>query len=157
MDMSTITAAYEGLKVGKSLLQGLFDIKIEAEAKQRVGEVMSKLGDAQDALFSMREELFTLQTENKKLRDQVAESENWNEILSQYELVKSSGGAVVFKFKGEPGHYACPSCISVKSIQILQDNRTMSGKYRCVKCGAEYPINPAQKPPRIAHNPNPFV
>jgi predicted RNA-binding Zn-ribbon protein involved in translation (DUF1610 family) len=157
MDMSTITAAYEGLKVRKSLLQGLFDIKIEAEAKQRVGEVMSKLGDAQDALFSMREELFTLQTENKKLRDQVAESENWNEILSQHELVKTSGGAVVFKFKGEPEHYACPSFTSVNSIQILQDNRTMSGKYRCVKCGAEYPINPAQKPRRIAHNPNPFV
>src|SRR5213596_3275558 len=52
------------------------------------------------------------------------------------------------KFKGEPEHFACPNCINHRRIEILQDNRTTRGKYRCTAagCGAEFPINPQQWP-----------
>jgi len=145
MDIASITAAYEGLKVGKNILQSLHKIKVESEAKERVNEVMSKLGEAQDTLFTMREELFKLQSENESLKKIISESENWDKKISEYELIKTSGGAVVYKYKKEPEHYVCPSCVSKNIIEILQDNRTISGKFRCVGCKSEYPINPKEK------------
>jgi predicted RNA-binding Zn-ribbon protein involved in translation (DUF1610 family) len=109
---------------------------------------MSKLGEAQDTLFSMREELFSLQTENETLKKAASETETWESKFSQYELHKTAGGAVVYLFNAEPQHYACPSCIENKSIHILQDNRTMSGKFRCVSCEAEYPIKQKERMPQ---------
>lgn len=147
MDIATITAAYEGLKIGKNVLTSLYDLKIEADARKKVDVVMSKLGDAQDALFSMREELFNLQSQNADLKKSIAESESWDKKLAEYTLSKTPGGAVVYMFNGSPDHYACPSCVTKKTIQILQDNRTYSGKYRCVSCSAEFPINPQTTPP----------
>lgn len=147
MDITTITTAYEGLKAGKVILKSLYDIKIEADVKEKIDEVMSKQGEAQDTLFSMREELFRLQSDNKELKNKIAESESWDNKLSQYELTKTAGGAVVYKYIGTPEHFICPSCVSKKNIEILQDNRTHSGKYRCVGCTAEYPINPKGSPP----------
>lgn len=147
MDIATITAAYEGLKVGKSILKALYESKVEADAKEKIDEVMSKLGEAEDTLFSMREELFRLQSDNESLKKEIAETDSWNNKLSQYELTKTAGGAVVYKFIGTPEHFICPSCVSKKTIEILQDNRTISGKYRCVGCNAEFPINPRRDPP----------
>jgi predicted RNA-binding Zn-ribbon protein involved in translation (DUF1610 family) len=147
MDITTITAAYEGLKAVKEILKSIYNVKVEADAKEKIEEVMSKLGEAQDALFSMREELFRLQSDNDSLKKKIEEAESWDTKLSQYELTKTSGGAVVYKFIGEPEHFICPSCVSKKNIEILQDNRTYSGKYRCVGCGAEFPINPKTDSP----------
>jgi len=147
MDLASITAAYSGLKVAKDIFNGLNDLKVEAATIDKINEAVKKVADAQDTLFSMREELFRLQSENAELAKTIAESDNWDKKLSEYSLVKTPGGAVVYKFNGEPEHYICPSCASRKSIEILQDNRTYSGKYRCVHCKAEYPINPQQTPP----------
>jgi len=157
MDIATITTAYEGLKIGKDLLKGLLELKelkIDAQAKPRIDEVLSKLGDAQDTLFIMREELFRLQSENEEFRKILAESEKWEEKLAEYELVETSGGAIVYEFKDTPKHFICPSCVSKKTIEILQDNRTMSGKFRCVGCNAEFPIKPTerQKPMRAPNS-----
>lgn len=147
MDIATISAAYEGLKIGKSLLTSIYELKIEADTKAKVAEVMSKLGDAQDALFAMREELFRLQSANADLKKSIADYESWDKRLSEYSLAKTAGGAVVYEYCREPKHYACPSCIGKEVIEILQDNRTDSGKFRCVGCDAEYPINPRTDPP----------
>jgi hypothetical protein len=148
MDIATITAAYEGLKIGKTLLKSVYDSKVEADSKEKIDQVMSQLGDAQDTLFAMREELFRLQTENEEFRRKQSDEQKWDDKVSQYKLVKTAGGAVVYQFTGEPEHYACPSCIEKKSLQIIQDNRTMSGKYRCVACESEFPVNQKQKMPQ---------
>ena len=141
MDITTITTAYNGLKVAKDIFTGLNVLKIETATLEQINDAVKKVGEAQDALFTMREELFRLQTENKDLSTQIDESDNWDNQLSKYTLTKTSDGAVVYKFNEEPEHYICPSCVSKKSIEILQDNRTMSGKYRCVGCDSEFPIN----------------
>ncbi|MGH1359912.1 MAG: hypothetical protein ACRBC3_14200 [Burkholderiaceae bacterium] len=147
MDIASITAAYEGLRAGKGILKSLYELKIDADAKARVDDVLLKLGDAQDALFSMREELFRLQTDNQELKEKISKSRDWEAKLAEYKLVKTEGGAVAYEFLGEPMHYACPNCISGEKLQILQTNRTLSGKYRCVACSAEYPIEPKRPRP----------
>ena len=145
MDVATITGAYQGLKAAKEILSAAFEAKVDAEAKPKVLEAIQKLGDAQDTLFALREELFALQEANNALKQQIAEAASWKERADQYELVKTSGQAVVYKFKGQPEHYACPSCFNSQNIHILQTNRTMSGKYRCTGCNSEFPIEPIQR------------
>ncbi len=149
MDIASITAGYQGLKIGKDILKSLYETKVAADAKEKIDEVMSKLGEAQDILFSMREELFRLQSKNEELKMKISETESWENKLTNYELTKTEGGAVVHKYIGEPEHYICTSCVSNRSIQILQDNRTMSGKFRCVACKAEFPIKPSQSGRRV--------
>jgi predicted RNA-binding Zn-ribbon protein involved in translation (DUF1610 family) len=150
MDVATITGAYQGLKAAKEILGAAFDAKVDAEAKPRVLEALQKLGDAQDALFALRDELFSLQEANNTLKQQLAESMSWKSKTDQYELTKTPGEAVVYKFKGHPEHFACPSCFNSKAIHILQPNRTMSGKYRCTGCGSEFPVDPQKRLPQMA-------
>ncbi|MBU0620553.1 MAG: hypothetical protein KJ795_01775 [Gammaproteobacteria bacterium] len=158
MDIVSIGAAYEGLKNSKQILGAIFEAKVDAEAKPRVLAALEQLGDAQDALFSLREELFRLQTENDLLRRQLADANSWDTRAGQYQLTHTDGGAVVFKFNGQPEHFACPSCFNKHEIHILQDNRTMSGKFRCTGCTAEFPIKPHESAPApVVHTRRPFI
>jgi hypothetical protein len=157
MDIATITAAYEGLKASKQILGAAFDAKVDAEARPKVIAALEQLGNAQDALFSLREELFRLQSANQELRLQLTQAESWESRAKQYTLVRTKGGAVVYKFTLEPEHYACPSCYNKHEIHVLQDNRTMTGKFRCTGCEAEYPINSRTTPPPIQYNIDPHA
>jgi predicted RNA-binding Zn-ribbon protein involved in translation (DUF1610 family) len=157
MDATLAMAAYNGLKFAKDSLTTLVQGKVEIETQTKILAALERLGTAQDALFQMRDEMFTLQADNQQLRNEVEQSKKWDERLTQYELVQTTGGAVVHRFKGEPMHYLCPSCLNKRQIEILQDNRTMSGKFRCTSCTAEYPINPHDNPPAIRYNHAPFA
>lgn len=157
MDTALAMAAYNGLKFAKDSLTTLVQGKIEAESQEKILGALEKLGMAQDALFQMRDELFTLQAENLQLKNEIERHNSWNERLASYALVKTAGGAVVYKFKGEPEHFACPSCANNQKLEILQDNRTMSGKFRCTGCEAEYPVNPWENPPPIQYDYDPYA
>ena len=146
MDIALITSAYDGLKATKEILGGLFDAKVDAEARKKITEAQAKLGEAQDILFKLREELFNLQTANNQLKQDLAESQSWQAKANNYELKKTIGDAVVYKFKGEPEHFACPSCYNSKQIQILQTKRSYSGHYGCPGCKSEYPIELRENP-----------
>jgi predicted RNA-binding Zn-ribbon protein involved in translation (DUF1610 family) len=134
MDISTITTALSSLKIAKDAFTFLLDTKIEADARSKVIEALQGLDEAQDQLFQLRGELFRLQTENKELKDALFEKNEWKQKILNYELVETSGGAVVYKSKAGTQHYACPSCIERNEIHILQDRRVMSGDFDCPGC-----------------------
>lgn len=142
MDIATVAGAYGGLKAAKDIIGGLLETKIDVEVKTKIIEIQNKLGETQDALFGLREELFKLQETNNKLNKELENAQSWQAKADQYELTKTSGGAIVYKFKGLPEHYSCPSCFNSKQVHILQTNRTHSGKYRCTGCNNEFPIEP---------------
>jgi len=151
MDIASITSAYSGLKIAKDIFLGFTELKIEADSLGKINEAVKKVGDAQDALFQLREELFRLQEENNTLKTTIGEFNSWGDQLAAYELVKTDGEAVVYKSKSDPEHYICPCCVSKKSIQILQDNKTLSGTYRCISCDGSYPIRTAKPMPDIKY------
>lgn len=157
MDASSIMAAYNGLKFAKDSLSTVIQGKIEVESQAKVLAALEKLGAAQDALFELRDELFTLQAENMRLKQELERDNTWNERFGAYELAKTAGGAIVYKFKGQPEHFACPSCANNRKLELLQDNRTMSGKFRCTGCEAEYPINPRENAPAFVVSSNPLA
>ncbi len=142
---SSITAVHNVLKIVKEMFTDLLGTKIEAESRPKVTEALAKLGVAQDTLFELREELFRLQTENEELKKQIAQFESWEKQLEKYTLAKTAGGAVVYRFNGDLEHFICPSCVAQRQLQILQDNRTISGEYRCPGCKNGFPIHPQQK------------
>lgn len=147
MDIGIITAAYEGLKVAKNAITGLADLKIESESLGRINEAVKKVGEAQDTLFALREELFRLQEENNRLKLAIKNQEEWNQKRSNYELVETSGGAVVFKSKEGTPHFVCPSCLERKQIHILQDGKVWTGTFDCPGCEKTFPVKPCKQMP----------
>lgn len=145
MDISTISAAAAGLKFAKDTVSGLLDAKIDIDTRTKVTEVLTKLGDAQDTLFGLRENLFELQTENAKLKQQIADADDWRKRIAPYAVTQTTGGAVVYRNAGGDGvpeHFACPVCANKREIQILQDKRSFTGEFDCPSCKAKYPIKP---------------
>ncbi|MDO9272209.1 MAG: hypothetical protein Q7T94_04230 [Rugosibacter sp.] len=145
MDIALVGAAYNGLKFAKDALKLSLDLKVENESHAQIHVALDKLGTVQDSLFEMREELFRLQAENEELRRELKGHEDWASSKAQYELQKTPGGAVVYRFLGQPEHYACPSCFAQGTIQILQDRRVMSGTFECSGCKTQFLVKPAQR------------
>lgn len=140
MDLATIGAAVEGLKIAKDSVTALIAGKVEIESQGKILTALEKLSEAQNTLFIMRDEMFALQDANRKLTIELEKQQLWKSKIESYELIETPGGAIVYSFKGEPKHFACPSCINNFKIEPLQDNRTNSGKFRCVACRAEFGI-----------------
>ncbi|MGD9983743.1 MAG: hypothetical protein AB7S51_06250 [Porticoccaceae bacterium] len=142
MDPISLAGAYQGLKAAKDILTILFDAKVDAEAKPKILEAQGKLGEVQDALFVLRERLSELQQDRDDLKAKLANAGAWQTHADLYELTTTPGTAVVYKYKGQPDHFACPSCFNKREVHILQDNKGMAGTYRCTGCSANYPVKP---------------
>ncbi|WP_257274937.1 hypothetical protein [Endozoicomonas sp. SESOKO4] len=143
MDFSSLKGAYDGFKHAKDIFQLLLEAKIDSEAKEKVNAAMRALTEAQDSLFNTQSVLFSLQDENKKLQEKIAEYNAWDEKFKAYELVETPGRAIVYQSQNSPKHYACPACMEEKRISILQDRKVASGVFDCPykKCSATYGIN----------------
>ena len=140
MDAVSLAGAYQGLKAAKDILGVLFEAKVDAEAKSKILEAQTRLGEVQDALFVLREQLSELQGDRDTLRSELADAKAWEDRATAYELSSTQGGAVVYKFKRQPEHFACPSCFNKHEVHILQDNRVMAGTYRCPGCSSNFPV-----------------
>ena len=84
MDIAAVGAAYTGLKFAKDALQVALGYKIETTTRAQITAALEKLGAAQDSLFGLREELFYLQSENDRLRQEVAACDEWNAVKAPY-------------------------------------------------------------------------
>jgi regulator of replication initiation timing len=141
-----IASAYMAAKFIQDSLKAILDKKVESAAKEKIREILEKVGPIQDTLFELREELFRLQTENTQLKEELKENEDWKRKLTEYQLTETPGGAVVYQFKGEPKHYICPSCLNKKEVHILQDTRTMGGGFSCPGCSKLFRIKQTRYP-----------
>ena len=145
MDLSSISGAYTAIKAAKDALGSAVNAKAGGIASEQAQTALEQMGEAQDKLFWLREELARLQDENSELKDRVKSIESWEERFRHYELTQTSGGAHVYRFNGEPEHYACPRCAERREVQILQDTRTMSGNFMCPGCDSQFAVKPAKQ------------
>ncbi len=138
MDIQTVSVAFSGLKFAKEAVTALLQLKIDADSRERVNEAIIKVGQAQDTLFELREQLFNYQTQVQDLKQQINALESWELKFSQYKLVSTNGGGTVYEFIGNPKHYICPSCINKKEIHILQYDNNWAGTYTCTGCSSAF-------------------
>jgi hypothetical protein len=116
-----IAGALTGLTFIRESFTALLRGKIEAESQARVLDALERVGNVQDALFGLREDLARLQTENESLRARLGALDEWRSVATKYQLVQTAGGGFVYASSGPPPHFACPKCFNeAKQIQVLQ-------------------------------------
>ncbi|MEZ8544657.1 hypothetical protein AB6C74_17545 [Vibrio splendidus] len=151
MAIEAVKTAFDSVK----FLKGMFDGHVDGVAKEKVIELQQqsnqKVLDIQQALMDLQAEIFRYQEANSELTDQLKVHTDLNEKLEKYKLIRSGGGAVVYKSKFEPIHYTCPRCISEKKIiNILQFTGHFQGFYNCPSCEKPFKIEETQKVSSIA-------
>ncbi len=141
MDLASIKAAYTSAKFVKDALNTVLDYKIDQESKDKINEILERVGPIQDTLFELREELFRLQDKNRELEAQLQEINNWEERKNSFKLKKTIGGAVVYLSNTEPPYFVCPSCTEKNEIHPLQPEGEYSGNYQCPGCDKNFPVD----------------
>jgi hypothetical protein len=119
MDIATIASALSSLKSIKELGGGLLDAKIDAEAKQRVIEVLDKLGSVQESLFHIREERIKLQGVNQRLVDVIKNLERKLEIKGKRVYEKPSYWIIEGKSRDGRGGQNILCALSPESLPGL--------------------------------------
>ena len=141
MDISSITAALQGLVTTKKLFLRYVDRERNAASQAKINDALKSVSDAQELVYSLRDELLKLQEENQKLKMEVQKNQNWNEKVAEYRLTKTPGGAIVYESSSQPHHYICPSCYESRDLEILQDRRVAAGTFECSGCKSTFRVN----------------
>ncbi|WP_279485805.1 hypothetical protein [Aeromonas veronii] len=68
MDITAITSAYTAIKSIKDIGKLVLDAKVDSEVSEKIQASIEKLGDVQDTLFYIREELLSQQEEKERLK-----------------------------------------------------------------------------------------
>ena len=134
MDIPSITAALQGLVAAKHLFSGYVDREHDADNLAKINKALESVSDAQEVVYSLRDELFKLQDENQRLKLNAQKNQDWVEKIAEYSLTETLGGAIVYESSSPPHHYICPSCFESQNLQILQDKRVVSGIFECSAC-----------------------
>ncbi|HHQ4901547.1 TPA: hypothetical protein ACSP3M_002820 [Aeromonas veronii] len=83
MDITAITSAYTAIKSIKDIGRLVLDAKIDSEVSEKIQASIERLGDVQDTLFYIREELLSQQEEKERLKKELAAA------LAELEMIKS--------------------------------------------------------------------
>lgn len=146
--VTTINTAHSAIKIAKESLTLLLNSKVEEKSREKINEAMLSIGNLQDTLFEIRNELFQLQTERDGFKKELEQRDNWDRKIAEYKLIRAPGGGMVYAYQGEPSHYICPKCIVEQEIQILQDQKNeYTGSFQCPGCDKHYNINVPVEPP----------
>lgn len=124
----------------KDTVKGIYSEKVDERVKEKLQDVLDCIDKLQTSALEKNEMLFSMQQELYELKEKLRSVEQWENRLSQYELVSTVGNGVVYKFKGNPPHYVCPACVENKLIHILQDHDLMSGEFVCPGCKVQFPV-----------------
>lgn len=119
--------------------------KIDEEARSKIHSALDQVAGLHDMLFHTQQQLLGLQQENADLKRQVAAAQSWEQRAAQYSLVKSSGRALVYRFSGQPEHYACPNCFETSRISILQDRGVAAGLWDCPACSQSFNVTAVRR------------
>lgn len=144
MDISTINAAYASLRFIRDSLSIALDAKVDEKTRAKIHEAMGQITSLQDGLFQAQQQLFALIQQNEELRKSVASMNSWKIRAATYNLIQAAGGGLVYEFKDNPKHYACPSCFEQSRISILQDTRTYERLWDCPVCKASFKLEPTK-------------
>lgn len=145
--ITTVGGALTSLNAAIDLARAAVGAKVDAEVRAKVAESMNALIQSQTQLLDARMQLHDLVDENRRLKRELEDREEWKLRMGRYDLVQAPGGAMVFRFKEQSLHYACPACFEGKRVQVLQDRQTMSGNWVCPGCGKDFRVGPVRSSP----------
>jgi hypothetical protein len=147
-----LSAAVAGFAFARDALILILNGTVEQKTRQKITDVLTRLGETQDTMFALREENFLLQDENARLKREAAQSDAWDKRMAELDLDATPGSATVYvNMTNFPPYYVCPRCVNDKRIEILQDKRTISGLAECPNCETNFMIRRPQRMPPIEY------
>lgn len=137
-----ITTALAGLKTVSDLASLVLRIKVDAAVTEKAIESQAAIITLQSAVLNVQLQNQELLEENKRLKQEIIDANNWEAESDKYTLTEVGGrNGIVYALKPEyettaPRHYLCPSCYEEKHKSILQSNRLVMNRtaYSCSRC-----------------------
>jgi ribosomal protein L37AE/L43A len=142
MDITMFTTGYTALKSIKEIGGGLLQAKIDSDSKQKVSEVLDKLGTVQDTLFFIREELLKLQDDKQTLKKTISELEE--KLSVKEKLIYEKPSYWMQENDNRIGPF-CQRCYDAEQKLI----RLQGGKndfWKCMQCDSTF-YGPDYTPP----------
>jgi len=146
MDMGTIAAAANSLKVAGDIATGLISLKTMSEVQAKAIELNQKLITAQHDIFSANAAQSALVQRVSDLEKQIAQMKAWDEQKKRYKLTNPWDGnpALVYALRAsykeaEAAHWICTKCYDDGRRSILQPQKDKTGfmLLTCPTCKAE--------------------
>jgi hypothetical protein len=143
--MVDLAPAVAGITYLRDFMKYVTGLRRDADVLERVNEALEKVGAVQDKLQELRDHNIRLLEENRELKLDIQDAEEWKARLAAYTLVKTPGGAIVLSSNAPTPHYACPGCAERdEELHPLQGLNVYAGLYKCPNCKEQYPI---EQPP----------
>ncbi|MDT3669110.1 MAG: hypothetical protein ROZ37_02125 [Aromatoleum sp.] len=125
MDLSLIQGTISGLQVASDMAKGFLEVKSMAEVQGKVIELQSAILSAQSSALAANSDQAAMAEEIRRLREQLARAEAWNQEKQRYQLTALEPGVFVFALKKEaariePAHWLCARCFNEGTKRILQ-------------------------------------
>lgn len=146
MDMGSIAAAANSLKVAGDIAAGLISLKTVTEVQAKAIELNQKIIAAQHEIFAANAAQSDLVQRVGDLERQIAQIKAWDEQKKRYKLTNPWEGnpALVYALTAsckdtEAAHWICTKCYDDGKRSILQPNKDKTGFILliCPTCKAE--------------------
>lgn len=160
--IAELTAVMTAIRETANLAKVINDAKTDAEIKNAISELQSRLLMLQHESFTLGDLIRSRDEELSHVKAKLAEAENFTKESEGYVLSKAESGTLMYSKKqamnGEELIVnACPQCFHHHKISILQPGITTGVKggffvHYCPTCKSEFKMNklPPAKPLRIA-------
>ena len=125
MDMASIAAAAQSLKVAADIAKGMSELKTAAEIQSKVTDLQREILAAQSGALAAQSEQFAMMEKIRELQREVARVRAWEETKQRYQLYEPSKGTFVYALKegahgADPSHWICTRCYDEGKRSILQ-------------------------------------
>jgi hypothetical protein len=153
MDTASVTAAITSARFIKDFLEVVIGYKIENESNAKINEALKQAGAVYDTLYTLREELFRLQTENQELQQKLRTQEfEKNQRIEELEEALRSKDSLIkvddaYYVAGPGGHPSgepyCMHCWEVthKKYHLKYTRLIRIEKNICPNCDCKYEVD----------------
>jgi hypothetical protein len=137
----------------------MISLRDQAVLMGKVGEINSKLIDAQNGIFAVNEERAALVQAVGNLEKEIAKMKAWEAEKQRYELIPLASNVMAYQLKAaergtEPIHLLCANCYAEGKKSFLNQhvNNSRVTKFHCNTCNDSLTVDKDAGPHQaIAH------
>jgi hypothetical protein len=138
------TAALSSIKSISDLVTLIQKAKVDSAVAQKAIELQGAIISLQTAMMGIQAQNQELISEASKLKQQIADMENWETEARKYKLIQLVTDSFVYALEddqlaNQPYHWLCVHCYQNKQKSVLQRSDTRAGGWIliCPQCKNE--------------------
>jgi hypothetical protein len=157
--IGSILGSFKGIK---DAAESMVSLRDEVVIMGKVGEINSKLIDAQNGIFSVNEERSALVQAVSDLEKEIADLKGWIAEKQRYRLICLAPNVMAYALKpseqaSEPIHLLCANCYTDDKKSFLNQhvNNSRVDKFHCNRCKETLIVDKDPGPRQMTVNRNP--